>query len=249
MTPQAVTPPAGIPSAAPTVGHPGLLAALVAAVRPQFRADVIDVDPVEPVFGGAACRVPGCERVARGNGMCAGHNGRWRSQGKPDLERFVTSTAPQRWGHAPLRACRRRDVGTGSGAPGCAYGIPGSGTAPDAPTSTDEVVEEALVRQCVPADCLESERQRALGRSAHLVPRVQAWVCRRDHSLVSPEEHNANWLSQLVVRVGRFLGVLDLRRTAANVGVALPQVVVKHAGHDPQLARKPQKLRRYALLG
>lgn len=74
-------------------------------------------------------------------------------------------------------------------------------------------------------------------------------VCRRDHSLVSPEEHNANWLSQLVVRVGRFLGVLDLRRTAANVGVALPQVVVKHAGHDPQLARKPQKLRRYALLG
>jgi len=113
VTPQAVTPPAGILSAAPPVGHPGLLAALAAAVRPQFRADVIDVDPVEPVFGGAACRVPGCERVARGNGMCAGHNGRWRSQGKPDLERFVTSTAPQRWGHAPLRACR---------AAGCRYG-------------------------------------------------------------------------------------------------------------------------------
>jgi hypothetical protein len=53
--------------------YPGLLAALMAAVRPEFRAEVIRVDPADPVFGGPPCQVPGCVRTARVRGICLGH--------------------------------------------------------------------------------------------------------------------------------------------------------------------------------
>jgi len=44
----------------------GLLEKLMAAVRPEFRADVLTFAPGDPVFGhGAACRVPQCGRPAR----------------------------------------------------------------------------------------------------------------------------------------------------------------------------------------
>ena len=41
----------------------GLLEKLMAAVRPEFRADDLVFDPRDPVFGGAACVVGGCSRV------------------------------------------------------------------------------------------------------------------------------------------------------------------------------------------
>ena len=51
-------------SAVPDVPASGLLAKLVAAVRPEFRADVLVFDPADPVF--APRRVPGGGvRVAR----------------------------------------------------------------------------------------------------------------------------------------------------------------------------------------
>jgi len=37
------------------VPYPGLLAALMAAIRPEFRGEVIPVDPSDPVFGGPPC--------------------------------------------------------------------------------------------------------------------------------------------------------------------------------------------------
>jgi hypothetical protein len=40
--------------------QPGLLSKLMAAVRPEFRADELVFDPVNPVFGGVLCRVSGC---------------------------------------------------------------------------------------------------------------------------------------------------------------------------------------------
>ena len=53
----------------------------MAAVRPEFRADVLVFDPADPVFGGDACRVPQCGRTARAVGMCYGHHQRWLTPG------------------------------------------------------------------------------------------------------------------------------------------------------------------------
>lgn len=93
--------------------RPGARRALLGAVRPEFRAEVIDVDPADPVFGGPPCRITGCVRIGRCNGMCQAHNGRWRAQGKPTLARYVATTSPGVRGHAPLRTCK---------AAGCRFG-------------------------------------------------------------------------------------------------------------------------------
>ena len=50
---------------------PGLLEKLIAAIRPEFRTDVLVFDPRAPVFGGPACAA-GCRRPALRR--------RWRSQ-------------------------------------------------------------------------------------------------------------------------------------------------------------------------
>ena len=90
----------------------GLLEKLLAAVRPEFRADVLTFDPRDPVFGGPACAVPGCERPARTRAMCWSHHERWTKEGKPDLARFTASTRPGWTGHRPPPACA---------VPGCNY--------------------------------------------------------------------------------------------------------------------------------
>lgn len=94
----------------------GLLEKLLAAVRPEFRADVLVFDPADPVFGGGACLVPGCARAARMVGMCAGHRGRWVQAGRPDRSAFAASDeAASPWlGHAPLAGCA---------VPGCGFGV------------------------------------------------------------------------------------------------------------------------------
>jgi len=81
----------------PAMARPaGLLAKLMAVVRPEFRSDVLVFDPRDPVFGGPACAVPGCVRAARGRGLCPGHHQRWwRTEGRPDLARFIAATDPQ----------------------------------------------------------------------------------------------------------------------------------------------------------
>ena len=55
----------------------GLLGKLMAAVRPEFRADELVFDQEGPVFGGKLCLVTGCGRAARGQGLCHGHQQRW----------------------------------------------------------------------------------------------------------------------------------------------------------------------------
>jgi integrase len=101
------------------VGRPvGLLAKLMAAVRPQFRAEDLIFDPRDPVFGGPACAVPECARPAREKGMCFGHRQRWLKSGKPDLAVFVATTTPGWQGHLALESC----VITG-----CRYGLQRSG--------------------------------------------------------------------------------------------------------------------------
>jgi len=70
----------------------GGLERLMAAVRPEFRADVLVFPATDPVFGGGACRVTGCRRAARGHGLCQGHHLRWAKQGRPDLDVFAATT-------------------------------------------------------------------------------------------------------------------------------------------------------------
>ena len=94
-------------------GSSGLLGKLMAEVRSEFRSDVLEFGPEDPVFGGAACRVAGCERTARGRGLCQGHLQRWVDQGRPAMDRFVASTDPRWRRQRPNQRCR---------VPGCGYG-------------------------------------------------------------------------------------------------------------------------------
>ncbi len=108
---------AGQPAASAAGRHPGLLEKLLAAVRPEFRRDVLRFDAADPVFGGPLCGVSGCERPARSRGLCLGHHSRWRHQGRPDIAAF-TATASPRFAREVLARCR---------APGCRYGVIGHG--------------------------------------------------------------------------------------------------------------------------
>ena len=69
----------------------GLLGTLMAAVRNEFRSEVLEFDADDPVFGGGRCRVAGCERHARGQGLCQGHRLRWVHAGRPDLDVFAAT--------------------------------------------------------------------------------------------------------------------------------------------------------------
>ncbi|HEY3033450.1 MAG TPA: hypothetical protein VGJ54_02150, partial [Streptosporangiaceae bacterium] len=98
-------------------GRAGLLAKLMAAVRPEYRADVLSFDPADPVFGAPPCQVPECRRPARARGLCLGHHARWRQAGRPDLAEFAAATSC-RFAREVLAACQ---------APGCRYGVNGHG--------------------------------------------------------------------------------------------------------------------------
>jgi integrase len=94
----------------------GLLEKLLASVRPEFRQDVVVFALDDPVFGGAACRVPECGRPARTGafGMCQEHYRRWDQAGRPDPGQFAATAQPVPWhGHAALPSCR---------VPGCGFG-------------------------------------------------------------------------------------------------------------------------------
>jgi integrase len=107
---------AGQPAVPGEGTYPGLLGRLVAAVRPEFRHDILVFAPDDPVFGGgAACRVPQCGRPAgiAGFGLCRGHYDRWARAGRPDIGWFATGMAGRGWaGRTPLPSCR---------VPGCGF--------------------------------------------------------------------------------------------------------------------------------
>ena len=99
----------------PGAPAPGLLGKLAAAVRPEFRADVLVFDPADPVFGRGVCLVDGCGWQVHGARMCQGHLRRWHAAGRPDLACLPAAmTAP--WnGHGPLPSGRCRVAGCGFG--------------------------------------------------------------------------------------------------------------------------------------
>jgi len=83
----------------------GLLEKLMAAVRPEFRAEDLVFDPRDPVFGGPPCAVSGCDRPHRKQGLCISHWQRWRSAGRPALAEFTAAAEPGWHGHLPLGSC------------------------------------------------------------------------------------------------------------------------------------------------
>lgn len=87
--------------------QPQLLAMLMAAVRPEFRVDVLVPAVSDAIFSAPACVVVGCDDAGRHRrtGLCTGHAERWRREGYPDLADFIATTPAGLYGRAPLRAC------------------------------------------------------------------------------------------------------------------------------------------------
>ena len=96
----------------------GLLEKLMAAVRPEFRAEDLVFDPRDPVFGGPPCAVSGCDRPHRRQGLCTSHWQRWRGSGQLSLAEFTATAEPGWHGHLPLDSCVIA---------GCNYGAMGHG--------------------------------------------------------------------------------------------------------------------------
>jgi hypothetical protein len=82
------------PIATPSGDRAGLLSKLMATVRSEFRADVLVFAADDPVFGGGACRVAGCERSARGS--VTGRHARPRHRGAPAWGAVVPTRGPPR---------------------------------------------------------------------------------------------------------------------------------------------------------
>jgi len=101
---------------APRAGssRPGLIEALLAVVRQEFRAEVLVFAATDAVFGGGACRVGGCQRSARGHGLCQGHHLRWVHEDRPEVAVFAATTDPRWHRQRPNTACR---------VIGCGYGV------------------------------------------------------------------------------------------------------------------------------
>ncbi len=99
------------PAAVPDIGPAGRLGKLMAAVRSEFRSDVLEFAADDPVFGGAACRIAECGRTARGRGLCQGHLQRWSTERRPDMEVFVATTDPRWRREQPNQRCRVADCG------------------------------------------------------------------------------------------------------------------------------------------
>lgn len=97
----------------PTPSVPGLVGKLMAAVRPEFRVDILVPERGTLVFDAAPCRVPGCVRQPRTRGLCKGHYYKWRQEGRPSMEAFAGAASPEGLGRKGLTVCV---------VPGCRYG-------------------------------------------------------------------------------------------------------------------------------
>lgn len=83
----------------------GLLAKLMATVRPEFRPEIVIPAPGSLVFNTEPCRIDKCERQRTVKGFCKSHYKRWLDQGRPELESFLASPGPLPVGDGPLAAC------------------------------------------------------------------------------------------------------------------------------------------------
>lgn len=92
---------------------PGLSEMLVAAVRSEFRAAVLVIDPADPVFGGVPCLVGTCRRAARVHELCSAHFQRWAALGRPEKSAWVEGADAAVRGDGRVKSCA---------VPGCGFG-------------------------------------------------------------------------------------------------------------------------------
>jgi len=94
-------------TAAGAVPRPGspVLEKLMAAVRPEFRADILIPAQGDPVLGWDPCHVAGCGRPCVEYALCRGHGMRWRKRGYPDREAFIADPGPPLRGQDKLMSC------------------------------------------------------------------------------------------------------------------------------------------------
>ena len=91
----------------------GWVACLGAAVRREFRTEVLVPAVADPVLGSPGCAVLGCVRSSRYAGLCPAHLGRWRKAGRPDRHAWAATVDPEVMGYRPLQSCL---------VPGCGFG-------------------------------------------------------------------------------------------------------------------------------
>ena len=119
----------------PAVPAHGLLEKLVAAVRPEFRAEVLVFAAADPVFGSGVCLVDGCELAVRAAGMCDGHSRRWKKAGRPDQASSRQPSWRPGWDRARCRPAGAWSAAAVSALPGagCAGVMPAGGAVPGSP--------------------------------------------------------------------------------------------------------------------
>lgn len=86
-------------------GVGGLTDRLAAAVRPEFRVDVLVPAVADPILGTPPCIVAGCVRSSRYDRLCLAHLHRWRDAGRPEPMAWAATADPETTGHRPLRSC------------------------------------------------------------------------------------------------------------------------------------------------
>ncbi len=88
-----------------TVGVSGFAQRLAAAVRPEFRVEVLVPAVGDPILGTPACIVAGCVRSSYYDRVCQAHRHRWKKDGRPELTQWAATADPHVTGHRPLHAC------------------------------------------------------------------------------------------------------------------------------------------------
>jgi len=84
-----------------------LLEQLMAAVRPEFRAEVYVPAPNDPVFISDQCIVADCDRTAEAlrQRLCCAHSQRFRKGGYRSMAEFLADPGPPTRGRKALAAC------------------------------------------------------------------------------------------------------------------------------------------------
>jgi integrase len=105
VTPAMVGGPSDQPARLGPAQRAGLSVRLLAAVRPEFRVEVLIPAPDDLILGTPPCRVGGCPHRQRHRGLCHAHHQRWKRQGRPDLDRFVVVADPTVVGRRSATGC------------------------------------------------------------------------------------------------------------------------------------------------
>jgi hypothetical protein len=96
-----------------TAGMSGYAQRLAAAVRPEFRVEVLVPAVGDPILGTPACIVAGCVRSSHYDRLCQAHRHRWKKDGRPELTKWAAQANPQVTGHRPLHTCEVTGCGFG----------------------------------------------------------------------------------------------------------------------------------------